>query len=158
MGHWRIDKMDIETRGGRLRVGGMQPFIRCPVQEKRSARLYAKLGAGFDCGDLTIGFPYLDCRALPIAAHVTIMCRFDQFAALAVCGRATQLDVFGMGPQQRYGGTGFPAENKVSLGQVRRIPDLLGNETDASRKILERSHIRLGILAGSKLVVPALSR
>src|SRR5262245_9787775 len=115
------------------------------MQKERRTGLNTESRAGRDYRNLAIQFPYFTCRTLRITAHVPVVCRIDDFTAFPVCRRATEFDVFGMSPQQRHGRTSFLTENKVPRWHVRRIPDLLGDETDPARKILHCSHVRLWI-------------
>src|SRR5437868_3729101 len=71
---WKVDKFDIDTRGGGSCVHGTLPVIVCPMQRERRTRLYAQAGAGRDRWHLTIEFPHLNRTLFAMASHVAIIC------------------------------------------------------------------------------------
>src|SRR2546425_9066319 len=85
-----VDKLDIHIRGGRPRIGGMQPFIACPMQYERKVRLYPQARADRDRWRLTIELPHLNRTVFSMAPHIAIVCRFNQVEAFAVRGGAAQ--------------------------------------------------------------------
>ena len=57
----------------------------------------------------------------------------------AVAQRPAQLDVLGVRPHQRHGRAGGPAEEQLALGNVRRVPDLLGDQAALVGEGLQRA-------------------
>ena len=94
----QIDKFNIHTRGGRPRIGGMPPFVACPMQHERKVRLYAQSRANSNSGNLTIELPDLNRLTLTVVPHIPIIGRFNQVKALAVRRRAMQFHIFRMCP------------------------------------------------------------
>ncbi len=76
-----------------------------------------------------------------------------------VTQRAQQLDVLGMGPDQRHRRSRGPAAEELALGQVVAVPDLLGQQMPVAGEAFERAQQRLGAgsVAGGEFVMRALA-
>src|SRR5206468_5912229 len=149
----KVDKLDIDTCGGRACIGRVKPFIGGPVQQERRIRLYPQAGTDLDRRHFAIEFPYLHWIALTGAAHVAIIYRFNQVTTLAVRGGAAQFHVFCVSPQEWNRRAGLAAKEEMLRRQVRRIPDLFRDQTNATLKTLERAEVQLSITVSCKLVI-----
>src|SRR5882724_10745496 len=96
--HWEVDKLDIDTRGNRLCIGGMQPIIDGPMQQEWRIRLYLQPRADRNRRHLTIELPHFDFRTLMTVFYIPVVCRFDQVTAFSLRGGTPQIYVLRMGP------------------------------------------------------------
>src|SRR5882672_1349999 len=96
--HWEVDKLDIDTRGNRSCIGGMQPIIDGPMQQEGRIRLYLQPRADRNRWHLTIELPYLDFRMLMTVFYIPMVCRFDQVTAFPLRGGTPQIYILRMGP------------------------------------------------------------
>src|SRR5439155_20363323 len=151
-----VDECDIDTCGGGACIGRVQPFVGGPVKQERRIRLYPQPGTDLDRRDLAIQLPHLHWMALSVTAHVAIIYSLNQVAAFAVRGGAAQFQVFCMRPQQRDRRAGLASKEEMLRRQVRRIPDLFRDQTNATRKLFERVEVRFLITADGKLVMTSL--
>ena len=60
--------------------------------------------------------------------------------------------MLGVRPDERHGRAGGPAAQELALGDVRRVPDLLGKQMPVAREALERGEqlLRGGAIAGRR--------
>src|SRR5712671_1009237 len=96
--HWKVDKFDIDTRGNRSCIGGMQPLIGGPMQQEGRFCLYLQPRADRNRWHLTIELPHFDFRTLMTVFYIPMVCRFNQLTVFAFRGGMPQLHVLRMGP------------------------------------------------------------
>ena len=102
------------------------------MKQERRIRLYPQAGTDLDRRHLAIELPHLHWIALTLIAHVAIIYSLNQVAAFAVRGGAAQFHVFCMCPQEWDRRAGLASKEEMLRGQVRRIPDLFRDQTNAT--------------------------
>lgn len=92
-------------------------------------------------------------------ADVTLLRGRRAIEDRAVPQRAQQLDVLGVRPGQRARGVRGTSEKKAALRDVRRVPNLFGDQTAFTRKRFQRAAQAARFLAmpGVQCIVRALA-
>src|ERR1051325_5402300 len=135
----------------------MLPFVDSPMEQERLVRLKAQQRTRPHCRHATIEFPYFDGLTFRTCADVSIVSNVDLIEHFGVGERALQLDVFGVRPQQRHRRASWTTKIEMSRRQIRSIPDLLRNQADTLRELLERAQKWSTVSSGGDFVMTTLA-
>src|SRR5229473_2122577 len=117
----------------------MPPIIFRPVQQKRRVGLYAEDGAGLNYLHLPIEFPDFNRLAVAFMSNITVVNWLDQIKNSAVSNGTMQFYIFGMRPKEGDSCICRSTKTKMTRGQVRGIPNLLGDQTNSLGEVLQRA-------------------
>src|ERR1043166_750092 len=106
---------------------------------------------------LTIEFPHLDCLTFQTSGHISFVGSVNSVKDFSVGNGPLQLHVFRVRPQQRHRGVGWTTKTEVGRGEIRTIPDLFRNQSNALRKILECAQKGTGVSSGGDFIVATLT-
>src|SRR6516164_4445257 len=106
---------------------------------------------------LMIKFPHFNSRTLRISRHISIVDVVNSVKYLGIRSRSLQLYVFRMRPQERHSRARWTTEVEKLQRRIRTIPNLLRNQSNALREVLNCTQERSSVMSRGDFVVTALA-